>query len=100
RRHGGRAKESLSFASNIRENDGSMKNQSAVSRCRVWSVLLLLVGSACSVFAELPFTQFTPEGGLVRLPSASVQKVLQDRAGYIWLGFFSSGLSRYDGHAM
>jgi hypothetical protein len=37
---------------------------------------------------------------MVRLPSASVQKVLQDRTGHIWLGFFSSGLSRYNGHSM
>lgn len=69
-------------------------------RDRVWLVFLLLLCSAASVFGELPFTQFTPDGGLVRLPSASVQKVLQDRAGYIWLGFFSSGVSRYDGHSM
>ncbi len=77
-----------------------MKNQRASFTCRVWIVYLLLIGSAYSAFGELPFTQFTPDGGLVRLPSASVQKVLQDRAGYIWLGFFSSGLSRYDGHSM
>jgi signal transduction histidine kinase/CheY-like chemotaxis protein/ligand-binding sensor domain-containing protein len=50
--------------------------------------------------AELPFTHFTPDGGAVRLPSASVQKMQQDRAGHIWLAFFSSGLARYNGHAM
>src|SRR5260221_10121289 len=77
-----------------------MKNQRTFFPCRVWIVLFLLFGSGGSAFGELPFTQFTPDGGLVRLPSASVQKVLQDRAGYIWLGFFSSGLSRYDGHSM
>lgn len=77
-----------------------MKDQRAHVTRRVWIVLFLLVASACSAFGELPFTQFTPDGGLVRLPSASVQKVLQDRAGYIWLGFFSSGVSRYDGHSM
>ncbi len=68
-------------------------------RTRIWIVAVLLV-AASSAFCELPFTQFTPDGGMVRLPSASVQKVLQDRAGYIWLGFFSSGLSRYDGHSI
>jgi len=50
--------------------------------------------------AELPFTHFTPDGGAVRLPSASVQKMQQDRAGHIWLAFFSSGLARYDGHSI
>ncbi|GEM_PF-3800363 len=67
-------------------------------RTRIAVALLLFLAS--SALAELPFTQFTPDGGVVRLPSASVQKVLQDRAGYIWLGFFSSGLSRYDGHSI
>ena len=49
---------------------------------------------------ELPFTHLTPDGGATPLPSASVQKVIQDSQGYIWLGFYSSGVSRYDGHAM
>jgi ligand-binding sensor domain-containing protein len=49
---------------------------------------------------ELPFTHFTPDAGPARLPSSSVQKVHQDRLGYIWLGFFSSGLGRYDGHSI
>jgi signal transduction histidine kinase/DNA-binding response OmpR family regulator/ligand-binding sensor domain-containing protein len=49
---------------------------------------------------ELPFTHLTPDGGAAPLPSASVQKVIQDSQGFIWLGFYSSGVSRYDGHTM
>ena len=49
---------------------------------------------------ELPFTHFTPGSGIAPLPTASVQKILQDHLGYIWLAFYSSGLSRYDGHSM
>ncbi len=67
---------------------------------RTLIVLAFLVVTGSAAFGELSFTHFTPDGGTVRLPSASVQKVLQDRAGHIWLGFFSSGLSRYNGHSM
>jgi methyl-accepting chemotaxis protein/ligand-binding sensor domain-containing protein len=49
---------------------------------------------------ELPWTHFTPEHQAVPLPSASVQTVLQDRQAYIWLGFFSAGLARYDGRSL
>jgi signal transduction histidine kinase/CheY-like chemotaxis protein/ligand-binding sensor domain-containing protein len=62
------------------------------------AVWILLV--AFRAAAELPFTHFTPDAGVVRLPSASVQKMIQDRAGHLWLAFFSSGLARYDGHSM
>jgi len=34
------------------------------------------------------------------LPSASVQKIVQDHLGFIWMGFYSTGVTRYDGHAM
>jgi signal transduction histidine kinase/CheY-like chemotaxis protein/ligand-binding sensor domain-containing protein len=49
---------------------------------------------------ELPFTHFTPNDEGAPLSSASVQKIVQDHLGYIWLAFYSSGLARYDGHAM
>lgn len=66
------------------------------------AVLLSVVIGASLVLsvpalAELPFTHFTPEAGPARLPSSSVQKVAQDRLGYVWMGFFSTGLGRYDG---
>jgi signal transduction histidine kinase/DNA-binding response OmpR family regulator/ligand-binding sensor domain-containing protein len=49
---------------------------------------------------ELPFSHFTPSGQGVPLPSASVQKIVQDHQGFIWFGFYSSGIARYDGHSM
>ncbi len=49
---------------------------------------------------EFPFVHFTPDNGPVRLPSASVQVVKQDHLGYIWFGYYSSGVSRYNGHAL
>ena len=59
---------------------------------------LLLLFLAASVRAqELPFTHFTPDGAL---PSASVQKVIQDRQGYVWLAFYTTGVARYDGQSM
>src|SRR5258707_6064369 len=66
------------------------------------SVLAILaVVSVCASLAaqELPFAHYTPNDQ-VPLSSASVQKVLQDHQGYIWFAFYSSGLTRYDGHAM
>ena len=60
-----------------------------------FAFMLLL---ALSVRAqELPFTHFTPDG---TLPSASVQKILQDHQGYVWLAFYSTGIARYDGQTM
>jgi len=29
-----------------------------------------------------------------------VQKIIQDHLGYVWFGFYSTGVSRYDGHSM
>ncbi|HVR39137.1 MAG TPA: response regulator [Thermoanaerobaculia bacterium] len=49
---------------------------------------------------ELPFKHFTPNDVAAPLTSASVQKIIQDDTGYIWLGFYSSGIARYDGHSM
>ncbi|HET8798501.1 MAG TPA: two-component regulator propeller domain-containing protein, partial [Thermoanaerobaculia bacterium] len=62
--------------------------------------LLFLAESVCAFAQELPFRHFTPGGGTAPLPSASVQKIIQDRQGYIWMAFFSTGIARYDGHAM
>jgi signal transduction histidine kinase/DNA-binding response OmpR family regulator/ligand-binding sensor domain-containing protein len=57
--------------------------------------------SVCASVAaqELPFTHYTSSDP-IPLSSASVQKLLQDDQGYIWFAFYSSGLTRYDGHAM
>ena len=48
---------------------------------------------------ELPFTQMTPDGN-PPLTSGSVQKIMQDHQGFIWFAFYSSGVSRYDGHSL
>jgi signal transduction histidine kinase/ligand-binding sensor domain-containing protein/CheY-like chemotaxis protein len=65
--------------------------------CR--SLVMLLV--SLSIYAqELPFTQFTPNDQVSPLPSASVQKITQDHLGYIWFAFYSTGITRYDGHSM
>lgn len=61
----------------------------------------MLATLACGTTAfgqELPFTHFTTEHPTTPLASASVQKIYQDRLGYIWIGCYSSGLARYDGH--
>ncbi|MBV9493558.1 MAG: hypothetical protein JOZ54_04890, partial [Acidobacteria bacterium] len=64
-------------------------------------LLLLAILIASQLGAqELPFLHFTPDDQVSPLPSASVQKIVQDDLGYIWMGFYSSGLTRYDGHSM
>ncbi|HSY48015.1 MAG TPA: response regulator [Thermoanaerobaculia bacterium] len=60
----------------------------------------LLVVALPLTAQELPFRHFTPNDQVNPLSSASVQKVTQDHLGYIWFAFYSSGLTRYDGHAM
>jgi signal transduction histidine kinase/DNA-binding response OmpR family regulator/ligand-binding sensor domain-containing protein len=65
-------------------------------RCLVPALLVSLGLGA----QELPFRHFTPNDQVNPLPSASVQKVTQDHLGYVWFAFYSSGLTRYDGHAM
>ena len=64
-------------------------------------IVILLAGllSTSSWSAELPFRQFLPDYDSHVLSSASAQKLLQDDSGYIWIGFYSSGLSRYNGHS-
>jgi signal transduction histidine kinase/CheY-like chemotaxis protein/ligand-binding sensor domain-containing protein len=58
--------------------------------------------SACLTASaqEFPFVHLSPDNPDTPLSSASVQKIVQDSLGYIWIGYYSSGLSRYDGHAM
>jgi len=67
-------------------------------RCRV--LLACLLAAASSSAQELPLTHFTSEHQRVPMPSSSVQTVYQDRLGFIWMGFFSSGLARYDGREL
>src|SRR5260370_7382899 len=62
-------------------------------------VAMLLV-SLPATAQELPFTHFTPNDQVTPLSSASVQKIVQDHLGYIWFAFYSTGLTRYDGHTM
>jgi signal transduction histidine kinase/ligand-binding sensor domain-containing protein/CheY-like chemotaxis protein len=67
---------------------------------RVWRSLVMLLVSLSVSAQELPFTHFTPNDQVSPLPSASVQKVTQDHLGYIWFAFYSTGVTRYDGHSM
>jgi signal transduction histidine kinase/ligand-binding sensor domain-containing protein len=65
--------------------------------------LFAVLAAAVSLGAgaqELPFTHFEPGGHALPLPSASVQKIIQDRQGYIWFAFYSTGIARYDGREM
>ncbi|HEY0159707.1 MAG TPA: response regulator [Thermoanaerobaculia bacterium] len=63
--------------------------------------LAVLFAGALSLSAqELPFTHFQSGAGTVALPSASVQKIIQDHQGYIWFAFYSTGIARYDGRTM
>ena len=64
-------------------------------RARV--VLAAVIVAAAVRAQELPFTHFTTDN---LLPSASVQKIIQDHQGYIWLAFYSTGVARYDGRTM
>jgi signal transduction histidine kinase/CheY-like chemotaxis protein/ligand-binding sensor domain-containing protein len=65
------------------------------------SLLFLLIAAALAGHAqELPFTHFAPSGQALPLPSASVQKIIQDHQGYIWMAFYSTGVARYDGRSM
>jgi signal transduction histidine kinase/DNA-binding response OmpR family regulator/ligand-binding sensor domain-containing protein len=67
---------------------------------RFLRLITLLIASAAVSAQELPFTHFTPNDQVAPLSSASVQKVAQDHLGYIWFAFYSTGVSRYDGHSM
>lgn len=61
------------------------------------TVGLMCLGAAHA--EELPFTHMTPDGH-PPLTSASVQSILQDRLGFVWLAFYTTGISRYDGHGL
>src|SRR5687767_10769840 len=66
-----------------------------------WPFLLFAGLFAAGMAAqELPFTHFAPGGQALSLPSASVQKIIQDHQGYIWMAFYSTGIARYDGRTM
>ena len=47
-----------------------------------------------------PVKAYTPDNEINPLPSSSGRDILQDEAGFIWMGVWSSGLIRYDGHRM
>ena len=64
-----------------------------------FALLLLLVSSPLAA-QQLAFTHFTTENQIVPLPSAAVQQVFQDAQGFIWFAFYSSGITRYDGHSL
>ncbi|HEX8616763.1 MAG TPA: ATP-binding protein, partial [Thermoanaerobaculia bacterium] len=64
------------------------------------ALILGLAGALSLGGQELPFTHFESGGHATPLPSASVQKVVQDHQGYIWFAFYSTGIARYDGRAM
>jgi len=65
---------------------------------RVIEVLVVIVLSyvfplKISLAQSLPFVHYTSEDGL---PSASVQCILQDSKGFLWIGT-THGLSRFNG---
>ena len=64
------------------------------------SLVAALLAALPLTAQELPFRHFTPNDQVNPLSSASVQKITQDHLGYIWFAFYSTGLTRYDGHAM
>ncbi len=69
----------------------------------LWLAALLLLAAAALAaagFEELPFSHLTPDDQVSPLPVASVQKVTQDSFGFIWFGFYSGGLARYDGSVL
>ena len=72
---------------------------------RVLGGLLVVVLATTPVagtesYEELPLVHITTEHELTPLPSASVQKVVQDSQGFIWLAFYSAGVARYDGRRL
>ena len=60
----------------------------------------LLFAAAIGFSQELPFTHYTKENEVNPLPSAEIHSMYQDELGYLWIGAYSSGLIRYDGHTM
>lgn len=64
---------------------------------RVLAMTLGILSGTAASAQELPFRHFTTEDQISPLPSSSVQQVIQDRLGFIWFAFYSSGIGRYDG---
>ena len=64
------------------------------------SILLLLYLAKAMSAQELPATHYTTEKEINPLPGPAVTGLWQDRAGYLWLCTYGSGLVRYDGHRM
>ncbi len=65
-----------------------------------WWIPVLLAVSLAGAAQELPFSHFRAGDQATSLSSASVQKIIQDDLGFIWFGFYSTGVSRFDGHTM
>lgn len=66
-------------------------------RCVTWLFLLALCAGAVHARPALPPTPlFTVLGTDDGLPSRTVNKLAQDRAGYLWMGT-GDGLARFDG---
>jgi signal transduction histidine kinase/ligand-binding sensor domain-containing protein len=63
-------------------------------------VAVAMLAVAISSAQEPPWSHMDSQGPRTPLPSSSVQRIQQDSLGYIWLGFFSAGLARYDGTAL
>ena len=62
--------------------------------------LLTLFLSPPATAQELPFTHFTTDHQEMPLPLSNLQRIHQDRLGYLWIGFYGSVLARYDGHTI
>ena len=64
------------------------------TRCGVWLVVMLAHASLCAQFLQI--RNYSTNNGL---PQSEVVSICQDRAGYMWIGTYESGLARYDGRA-
>jgi len=60
-------------------------------------VSIAMTAGVCA--QEIRFRHFTPDDVATPLPSAGVQALAQDHFGNIWIGFYATGLARYDGHS-
>ncbi|MEO1260269.1 MAG: histidine kinase [Bacteroidota bacterium] len=69
------------------------KNKSMIWKSAIWLALYLLWGPVPGK-AQVPYVQFTPTDGF---PAHSVYNIVQDQAGYLWLGT-NLGLFKYCGH--
>ena len=69
-------------------------------RRRVLALAVATAAAAVGSSADLPWINAQPDDRRLPLPSSSVQTVLQDTEGFVWLGFYSAGLARYDGREL